>query len=173
MTAAEEAYKTTVKDTDAAIRAAQDVLDAEKFNPTDTASDNQLKEIQEKIDRCVVKAPKDGVVTKLNVSVGSVPASPTIMIIENASQLVVSGKIDESDILRISEGMDADIKTSATGDKVISGKVNRIERIISSESGEATNGYTVEVYHDIRSAVFLSQHLLSNGHFFCNVQEVI
>lgn len=148
VTAAEEAYKSTVKETDTAVRTAQDVLDAEKYNPSDTASENQLKELEEKLGRCVVKAPKDGVITQLNVSEGSLPASPTIMTIENASQLVIAGKINEADILRINEGMSADVKTSATGDEVISGKVNRIERIISSESGEATNGYTVEIAID-------------------------
>ena len=143
--AAKAAYEETVKKADADIQKAQDVLDSEKYKAADTASEKELKELQEKIDRCIVKAPKDGVITQLNVSVGSTPASQTIMTLANASQLVISGKINEADILRISEDMDAEIKTSATGDKVISGKVSHIERIISSDEKDASEGYTVEV----------------------------
>jgi HlyD family secretion protein len=70
------------------------------------------------------------------------------MSLANASQLVISGKVNESDILRISEDMPAEIKTSATGEKVISGKVKRIERIISSDEKDPSEGYTVEVSID-------------------------
>ena len=154
--AAKKAYEDAIKNGDAAIQKAQDVLDAEKFKAdTAAATDKELKELQDKIDRCIVKAPKDGVITQLNVSVGSVPSSQTIMSLANASQLVISGKVNEADILRISEDMPAEIKTSATGDKIISGKVKRIERIISSDSQDPSEGYTVEVSIDEKNSELL------------------
>ena len=146
--AAKQAYEDAIKNGDAAIQKAQDVLDSEKFKADSSDAEKELKELQEKIDRCIVKAPKDGVITQLNVAVGSVPSSSTIMSLANASQLVISGKVNESDILRISEDMPAEIKTSATGEKVISGKVKRIERIISSDEKDPSEGYTVEVSID-------------------------
>lgn len=146
--AAKKAYEDAVKNGDAEIQKAQDVLDSEKYKPDSSDTENELKELQEKIDRCIVKAPKDGVITQLNVSVGSVPASSAIMTLANASQLVITGKINEADILRISEDMSAEIKTSATGEKIISGKVKRIERIISTDEKDPSEGYTVEVSID-------------------------
>ena len=146
-------YNDTVKTADGLVQSAQDALDAEKYTVSDGSADKQLKELQEKIASCIVKAPKDGVVTQLSISEGSVPMSNNLMTIENTSELVISGKVNEADILRINEGMNAEIKTSATGSKIINGKVTRIERIISSGSsisdsalGAATSGgYTVEV----------------------------
>ncbi len=153
--AARTAYDETVKKADADIQRAQDALDSDQFKPDNSASEKELKDLQEKIDRCIVKSPKDGVITQLNVSVGSVPSSPTIITLENASQLVISGKVNESDILRIGEDMEAEIKTSATGDKIISGKVKRIERIISADEKDASEGYTVEVSIDDKESDLL------------------
>ena len=143
--AANSAYDDAVKSADSVIQSAQDVIDAEKYSVTDTSSEKQIKTLKEQIEKCTVKAPKDGVITQLNISEGSVPITSELMTIENTSELVIAGKVNEADILKIEEGMEADVKTSATGDKIIAGKVKRIERIISSESQDALGGYTVEV----------------------------
>ena len=149
--AAISAYNDTVKAGDNLVQTAQDAIDAEKYTVSDSSADKQLRELQEKIESCIVKAPKDGVVTQLSISEGSVPMSNNLMTIENTSELIISGKISESDILRINEGMNAEIKTSATGSRIINGKVTRIERIISSDAGSSAlgtavpGGYTVEV----------------------------
>lgn len=148
ITEARNAYRDTEQSADQVIQSAQDAIDAEQYSITDDSADEQLKTLQEQIDNCTITAPADGVVTQLNVSVGSIPMSNTLMVIENTDSLVVKGKVNESDILRVEEKMPCEIKTSATEDEVIQGSVKRIERIISSYSDAAASGYTVEISID-------------------------
>ena len=144
--AANEAYNEAVKAGDELVQSAQDAVDSEKYSISDDTSDKQLEELRERIEKCTVKAERDGVVTELNISEGSVPESGNIMTIENTGDLIVSGKVSEADILKVNEGMEAEIKTSATEDRIIKGRVKRIERIISSGQAKyETGGYTVEV----------------------------
>ena len=153
---ANEAYNQAVRSGDELVQSAQDAIDAEKYSISDNSADKQLAELAERIEKCVVRAEKSGVVTELNISEGSVPESVNIMTVENTDELVVSGKVSESDILKLSEGMEAEIKTSATDDKIIKGTVKRIERIISSNSAEARmGGYTVEVSIDDKESGLL------------------
>ena len=149
VSSANEAYSQAVKSGDEIVQAAQEAIDAEQYSITDDSYDKQLEELKERIDRCIIKAERDGVVTELNISEGSVPDSSNIMTIENTSQLIVAGRVGEADILKISEGMEAEIKTSATEERIIKGSVKRIERIISSGSNKVDmGGYTVEISID-------------------------
>lgn len=144
--AASEAYNAAVEKGDELIQSAQDALDNEKYTVSDDSGDSQLEELRERIEKCIVRAERDGVVTELNISEGSVPESGNIMTIENTSELIVSGKVSEADILKVNEGMEAEIKTSATEDRIIRGRIKRIEKIISSGKAKyETGGYTVEV----------------------------
>lgn len=130
---------------DQAVQAAQDAIDAEKYTVKDDSADEQLKKLQEQIDSCTVKATADGVITQLNITEGSIPLNKNLMVIENTDSLIIRGKVSEADVLRVEEGMDCEIKTSATDDEVIGGRVKRIERIISSNEDASAGGYTVEV----------------------------
>ena len=130
--AASEAYNAAVEKGDELIQSAQDALDNEKYTVSDDSGDSQLEELRERIEKCTVRAERDGVVTELNISEGSVPESGNIMTIENTSELIVSGKVSEADILKVNEGMEAEIKTSATEDRISRGRIKRIEKIISS-----------------------------------------
>ena len=146
VSAANEAYNAAVETGDELLQKAQDALDDEKYSFDDDSDDSQLEELRERIEKCTVRAERDGVVTELNISEGSVPESGNIMTIENTTDLIVAGKVSEADILKVNEGMEAEIKTSATEDRIIKGRIKRIEKIISS--GQArydTGGYTVEV----------------------------
>ena len=145
VTTAQNAYQTASDQADMAVQAAQDAIDAEQYTITDDSTSEQLKLLREQIDACTVTATEDGVVTQLNVTEGSVPLNNNIAVIENTDSLVIRGKVNEADILRIEEGMECEIKTSATDEEVIPGKVSRIERIISSNDESAAGGYTVEI----------------------------
>ena len=143
--AAKTAYDEAVKKADAEIKKAQDALDAEKNAAPNADLEKQLKELQDKIDRCVVKSPKDGVVTQVNAASGKVPSSADIFTVSNASQFLITGKVSESDAIKLSEDMSAKIQTASTGDKVISGKVKRLYKKASSDAQEAEEGSTVEI----------------------------
>lgn len=146
--AAHTAYDETQRSADQLVQTAQDALDAEAYTGGDDSTGLQIEKLQEQIDQCTVTAPADGVVTMVSVKEGSIPMGGMLMTIEKTDDLVISGKVGEADILRISEDMDCEIKTSATGDEIIPGKIRRIERIISSVSEGAAGGYTVEISID-------------------------
>ena len=148
ITEARAAYTETERTADQLIQSAQDAIDAEQYSTGNDSADDDLKQLQEQIDACTITAPADGVITQLNVSEGSIPMNNNLMLIENTDDLVIRGKVNEADILRISEGMECEIKTAATDDEIISGSVKRIERILSSGSDAAAGGYTVEISID-------------------------
>ena len=145
---AERAVQSAQESGDLSVQAAQDAIDSAKYTLDDDSADEELEKLREQIDSCTVKATADGVITQLNITEGSIPLNSNLMVIENTDSLVIRGKVSEADVLRVEEGMECEIKTSATDDEVIGGKVKRIERIISSNETEMTSaagGYTVEV----------------------------
>ncbi len=150
---AKDAYAAAERNADAAIQAANDAINNEKFD-TDTSIQEQLDKLQDKIDKCTVKADRSGIVTALNISEGSIPTSEAIMTIEDDSQLRINVSIDEADILNVKEGLKAVITTTATGENEFTGKVSRIVNIMSGQvtnslTGETTGGgYSAEITVD-------------------------
>ena len=140
---------------DQGVRAAQDALDAEAYAADDGSVESQIKKLSEQLDSCTVKAPADGVVTQLMVSEGSIPMSPSLMEIEDTSSLIIRGKVSEADVLKVSEGMNCEIKTVATGEEIIPGKLTRIERILNSSDPTAAGGYNVEISIDSKESNLL------------------
>ncbi|MBP3760493.1 MAG: efflux RND transporter periplasmic adaptor subunit [Ruminococcus sp.] len=150
---AQDAYNAAVKNADKLIQSAKDTINSEKFT-TDDSIDTQLKKLKEKIDKCTVTAPKNGIITALAVSEGSIPSKDSIMTIEDDSKLKIKVTIKEADILNVHEGQKAVITTSATGDKEFQGTVSRIVNIMSEQpanamTGESSGGgYSAEITID-------------------------
>ncbi len=148
---ARDAYTQTERSADAAIQAAQDIVNAEKFD-SDDSSQTQLDKIREKIHKCTVVAPKDGVITAINVAEGSIPTTDAIMTIEDTSQLRIKVDIKETDILSIEKGQKAVITTNATGDEEFTGTVDRVLNVMSDSvnpyTGEKNGGYSAEITID-------------------------
>ncbi len=138
---AKDAYDTASRNADTAVQTAQDAIDSEKF-ATDDTTKTQLDKLQEKISKCVVKAPKDGIITALSVTEGSIPTTDAIMTIEDATDLKIKATINEADILNLHDGMKAVIKTAATGDTEFSGTVSRVVNIFSGAKNNAVTGET-------------------------------
>ena len=137
---AKDNYAEVEKRADDAIQLAQDAIDDEKYE-SDTTVQDQLDALKEKIDKCEVKAPKDGIITAISIAEGSVPTSEAIMTIEDDSALKITVSVNEADILKVKEGQKAVITTTATGEEEFSGKVDRIVNIMS---GQKVNAYTGE-----------------------------
>ncbi|MBQ8959788.1 MAG: efflux RND transporter periplasmic adaptor subunit [Ruminococcus sp.] len=152
VTEAQDAYNVAERSADAAIQAAQDVINAEKFD-SDSSVQNQLDKLQERLNKCEVTAPRDGIVTALSVAEGSIPTTDAIMTIEDAGSLHINVTVNEADILNVKEGQKAVITATATGDKEFTGKVSRVVNIssqgVNPYTGESTNnGYTAEISLD-------------------------
>lgn len=162
--AANRAYDKAVAEADDMLQAAQDTVDSEQYTSNTSDTSEELKKLSERIANCTVKAPMDGIITELNISEGNVSATSNIMTISDDSSLIVEGKVDESDILNIINGMEAEITASAIGDEVIKGKVSRIEMSPSapsmSEGGNSSKGYNVEIsFSDKRLLIGMSTNI--------------
>lgn len=142
--AANEAYHAAVRNADAMIQSAQDTLNIEALNEDDSAQ-KELKKLEEQIAACTIVAPQDGIITAVNITVGSIPLSENLMTITNNETLKITVNINEADILNVKEGMKTVIRTNATGDKEFIGKITKVVNILSPGSMGETGNYSAEV----------------------------
>lgn len=89
-----------------------------------------LDRAQDQLDKCTIKAPMAGVITKLNselgenVVIGTMNASGTvIMIISDLSAIEIEAEVDETDIASVSPGEDVKITLDAFPDTTFKGHV--------------------------------------------------
>lgn len=148
---AQAAYASTFESTNRAVESAKTQVELDQYKDTDTSSKNNLDDLREQLADCEVTAPCSGVVTSVNLRVGDTNAAKTAIItIEDTSSLKVVATVDEADILKLQEGMNAVVTADATGDEKISGTVTRVVRVKAQGSGAdaAAGGYSVEITID-------------------------
>lgn len=150
---ARENYDRVLETTNRAIEAAQTAQELDRYQNNDSTAQDTLKNLKEQLEDCKVTAPCGGVVTAVNVHVGDVNSEKmAILTIEDTSALKIVATVSEMDILKIKEGMKAQITSDATGDKEIGGEVTRVVRVKSSSpsmDGTGTSGgYSVEITID-------------------------
>lgn len=153
---AKTSYSDAETSTNRSIATAQNTVDMQKYQ-TSTTSDlkDQLEQLQKQLADCTLSAPIGGVVTAVNVSVGDKNTAGTTMItIEDTSSLKVIVNVEEADILKIQEGMQATVTTDATGDEEIKGIVSRVVRVknqstnTNSTDTNTSTGYSAEITID-------------------------
>lgn len=153
---AKTSYSDAETSTNRSIATAQNTVDMQKYQ-TSTTSDlkDQLEQLQKQLADCTLSAPIGGVVTAVNVSVGDKNTAGTTMItIEDTSSLKVIVNVEEADILKILEGMQATVTTDATGDEEIKGTVSRVVRVknqstnTNSTDTNTSTGYSAEITID-------------------------
>ena len=151
---AKTGYKDTQTSTNRSVASAQNNVDMQKYQTSGTSDQkDQLEKLKKQLTDCTLYAPCSGVVTAVNVSVGDKnTAGQTMITIENTGVLKVIVSVDESDILKIQEGMQATVTTDATGDEEINGTVTRVVRVKNqSTNASDTNtasGYSAEITID-------------------------
>lgn len=109
---------------------------------TNDSAETELTDLETQLENCDVTAPIDGIVTSISVSEGDeYNEKSTICVIQDDSVYKVSGTVDQYDISSIEEGMQAVIKTDATGDEELTGKVTFVAPVpVSSSSSSSTTG---------------------------------
>ena len=108
------------------------------------ADDNEeLKNLEERLSKTVLKAETDGKVTELKVKVGAVPEGQ-VATIQSDNKLIISAIIPEYEIKNAKVGMNALITTNSS-DKKISGKLTRISP--TANAGE-TSGFSADISID-------------------------
>lgn len=86
------------------------------------------------LERAVLKAPFDGVVAAVNLTVGEPAVSPAITLIDS-SRFRITVNVDEMDVTRLAPGMPVDIAVDALPEVRLTGTVERIGAAASSTSG--------------------------------------
>lgn len=149
---AKDAYAAAERSANAMIQSYQDVLDMEQYSNS-SDSQTELDKLADMISDCIVRAPRSGIVTSLNVAEGSFPTAEALLTIENKDALKITVSIAEADILKIEEGMPAVVKTTATGEQEFAATVTRVVNIYKSGEmslyGQSSEGgYSAEITID-------------------------
>lgn len=146
--AAQRNYNQVLETTNRAIENAELNAQLNQYKDSDSTAKDTLADLREQLEDCEVVAPTGGVVTAVNVSVGDINGEKTtILTIEDTSSLKVVASVEEADILKLEEGMNAVVTADATGDEEIKGTVTRVVRVKSQGSVDGTTpaGYSVEI----------------------------
>lgn len=135
------AYQTTSDSADEAIASAKDALDSANLGADgeDNSTKAQIRSLQEAIDGESLKSPVSGTVTAVNVAADGIYTGGIVVTIQDTEHLYVEASIKETDIPDVKEGMDVLIKTDATGDEELAGKVTSVAPTAGSESVPAAN----------------------------------
>ncbi|MCR5607548.1 MAG: efflux RND transporter periplasmic adaptor subunit [Lachnospiraceae bacterium] len=144
-------YNETLISTNRSVQAIQNSIEMEQYETSSTKDmQKQLTELQKQLENCIVKAPCDGLVTAVNISTGDTYAPGTPMVtIEGTNTLKVIVDVQESDILKLEEGMKAIVTAPALEDEEIQGTVTRVVKI-KSQGGmgdyyQSATGYSAEI----------------------------
>lgn len=164
ITEAKNSYSSVKRSTDNAIRSAQNTIDMEQYTQSsDTEILTQLDTLKKQLEDCSIVASSEGVVTAVNVKVGDTNTpGASIVSVEDNQNMVMTASVSEDDILKLKEGMKAQVTIDALGEGEIQGELIRVVRVASStgvSSGEGTNGageaggYSVEIKLDKSEAI--------------------
>lgn len=134
---AQDTYDSVKKATDEEIASAQNVIDMEKYT-TDSNEDfySQLEELKKQLEECVIVCEEDGIVTSVNAYEGgyNTPGA-AIVTVENNQSMILTASVEETDILKLQEGMEAVVTAKALGDKELKGEVIKVIKIANASVG--------------------------------------
>lgn len=138
---AEKAYNNTSANLDSAILSAKDAAASARISAgTSTLSlEEQLTATNKQLEDGNLKSTVSGTVTAVNVKKGDTYQGGALLTIEGVESFIVEANIDEYDVADIEEGMEAIIKTDATRDEELKGKVIFVSPV-SNEASTSSAG---------------------------------
>lgn len=139
---AQDDYDSIKKMTDDAIASAQNTIDMEQYTESgNEEAQTQLEELRKQLDECTILCKEDGIVTGVSIYEGAynTPGS-TIVIVENNQSMVLTASVEETDILKLQEGMEAIVTAKALGDKELKGEVIKVVKIANASGGQSMGG---------------------------------
>ena len=141
----------TDREYDKMIAQNRDALDTAKLNLDESLSapQKQVDDIEEEIEKCVIKAPCDGVITSLSVNEGDTYTGGEIVLIQDDSGFKICASVDQYDISKISKDMDAEITVQAIGAEGMDGKLSFVSPTpapaeMSADGSVSTTDYPIE-----------------------------
>lgn len=134
------AHNATVATTDSTIASMRDAVRNSELaaSSSSLASAAQINAYKEQIENGTVKATVSGTVTSVNVKKGDLYTGSTIATIEGTEEFIVEAEIDEYDIPDVEVGMKVLIKTDATRDEELEGRITYV-------ASSATNGQSASM----------------------------
>jgi len=131
---------------------AQETYERARLNAqliTDSDEKRKIEEYEEQLEDCTVRAAMTGVVTALYVEEGETFAGGTICEIQDMNHFMVEASVDEYDIVDISKGMTAYVKTDSMGDEEMEAEVTYVAPVgtTGSQLGSAggTASYEIQI----------------------------
>lgn len=123
--AASTAYNSAVSASNSSVASLQDGVTSQELGASISTQSQatQVKELQKQLADGNLKAGVSGTVTKVNVKQGDIYTGTQIAVIEGCEDLIVEAEIDEYDIPDIQVGMKVLVKTDATRDEELEGRV--------------------------------------------------
>ena len=122
------ALESTTNAADGNVAAMQDSLKNAELSAksSNITQKGQLQTYEEQLEKGIVTSTVAGTVTSVNVKVGDLYAGNTIATVDGVDEFIIEAEIDEYDIPDIAEGMKALIKTDATKDEELEGRVTYV-----------------------------------------------
>lgn len=122
---------------------AKESLENAADNLKKASNSDDLSDLCERIADCTITAGADGTITALNVTVGSSAggvSAGALAVIQDTAHLKVAISIDEDDIKRVAVGQRAVIRSDATGDAQIEGRLSQLSLTAGSSGGGVSGG---------------------------------
>ena len=137
----------------------KDTLDnARRSNSADSQSGQDVKNYEDQLEQCTVKAASSGVITSVGAKVGDTYNNGVLATIQDEKNYVVTAMVDQYDISDITKDMKALIKTDTTGEEEMNGTVTFVSPVPASvaarsdnsdsSSGSSGNGYEIRITVD-------------------------
>lgn len=122
---ASQGLNTVATTADSTIASMQDALNNAELssNLNQTTQQAQINTYKEQLDKGVLTSTVSGTVTSVNVKPGDIYTGATIAVIEGVEEFIIESEIDEYDIADIDVGMEVLIKTDATRDEELRGRI--------------------------------------------------
>ena len=110
-------------------------IEVAEANANQDSSEYQLQLLYDQLDDCTVTATASGVITELNVSVGSiVDSSDASVVITDSDEMEIEISINEYDITAVEVGNPVTITIEATGNEY-EGSISSISQAATASSG--------------------------------------
>ncbi len=121
-----------------------------------------LTRARDQFGKTTIRSPLDGIITYLPVNEGEIAIvgvqnSPgtTLMTIADMSVITAEVKVDETDIVNVRLGQEANIKVDALGDRLLPGHVSEIGNSALTRSGASTTTTSSQEAKDFKVVVTL------------------
>ncbi|MCG8347255.1 MAG: biotin/lipoyl-binding protein [Chloroflexales bacterium] len=107
----------------------------------------ELERAQLALSRATLRAPIDGTVAALNLTIGEFPSNPAVMLADFSSWEIVTNNLSELSVGRVREGDKALLSFLAIPDLELTGTVKRI-RVMGANDGRNDTTYAVIITPD-------------------------